>query len=264
MAVQRADDHHVQLDRRSGARGHGLRHGRQPGQLRRLDADICASRRCPTARPTPTCLSTTSSARSSCCCGRTAGSTSCTVRPTSPASPRRRPRPPGPGPATAAGEPPSSGGDGPARRRALRLRARAAPGRHRPGRRCRRGRPRRVRGPLVAGAAILKPGKAGEIPGWPTPSCSPRRPASGCYAQVAEDRRSPGRWSSSSPTSATGSGCTWRTSRRCAGRSRCSTSRRSTSSPTGSRSTASGSPGSRCGRATGSPPASRRRPSSPR
>ena len=39
-------------------------------------------------------------------------------------------------------------------------------------------------GPLVAGAAILPPAGPASCRGWPTPSCSPRRPASACYDQV--------------------------------------------------------------------------------
>ena len=54
-------------------------------------------------------------------------------------------------------------------------------------------------------------------PGSPTPSCSPRRPASAATTRSCAARW-PGRWWSSSRGSATGSACTSPTSRRCAAR----------------------------------------------
>ena len=134
---------------------------------------ICAARRARLRAGDPFVPVDAWSARSSCCCGRTAASTSCTVPPTSRASPTATSSVGGP-----SGERPAPRSDGPARRRALRLRARAASARagHIAGvDEAGRGA---CAGPLVAGAAILRPGKAGEIPGWPTPSCSPRRRAS--------------------------------------------------------------------------------------
>ena len=114
-------------------------------------------------------------------------------------------------------------------------------------------------GPLVAGAAILADtARPGSSRAWPTPSCSRRRPANAATPRSCA-ARSPGRWWSSTPRSATGSACTSPTSRRCAGPSPCSTCRPTTCSPTASRSTVSVSRGSRCGRATGSRPASRPR-----
>ncbi len=86
--------------------------------------------------------------------------------------------------------------DGPARRRALRLRARAAPARHRADRRRRRGRPRRLRRP--AGRRRGDPARRARpasSPGSPTPSCSPRRPGSAATPRSCGGRW-PGRWSS--------------------------------------------------------------------
>ena len=171
---------------------------------------------------------------------------------------RRRPRTaPRPAAAPADSEPPAPRSHRPARRRPLRLRARAAPGR------ARRRSPASTRpaaapapGRWSPAAAILPEARRGRSPGWPTPSCSPRRPASAATPRSCAGRW-PGRWSWSSPTSATGSACTSPTSRRCAGRVARLDVRPRTSSPTGSRSTGSGCPGSRCGRATGSRPASR-------
>ena len=107
-------------------------------------------------------------------------------------------------------------------RRALRLRARAAPARHRADRGGRRGRPRSVRRP--ARRRRLHPAvraRPGSCRGWPTPSCSPRRPASASTPRSCAGR-SPGRWSSSRTRSATGSACTSPTSRRCGARWPCS------------------------------------------
>ena len=39
-------------------------------------------------------------------------------------------------------------------------------------------------GPLVAGAVILRPGKSGEIPGLPIPSCSPPLARDRVYDQI--------------------------------------------------------------------------------
>ena len=113
-----------------------------------------------------------------------------------------------------------------------------------PDRRRRRGRPRRLR--RTAGRRRGDPARRARpasSPASPTPSCSPRRPASAATPRslrralawsVVVDRRT---------RSATGSACTSPTSRRCAGRSPGSTCGRRTSSPTGSRSTASSVPG---------------------
>ena len=98
-------------------------------------------------------------------------------------------------------------------------------------------------GPLVAGAAILPPGKAGIVPGLADSKLLTEKARERCYAQVV--RRAVA-WSvvvDRATTSATGSACTSPTSRRCAGPWPCSTCRRRTCSPTGSRSTGSGCPG---------------------
>ena len=78
-------------------------------------------------------------------------------------------------------------------------------------------------GPLVAGAAILRPGKAGEIPGLADSKLLTEKARERVLRPGRQAGASPGRWWSSSPTSATGSACTWPTSRRSAARSPCST-----------------------------------------
>ena len=98
-------------------------------------------------------------------------------------------------------------------------------------------------GPLVAGAAILPAGKAGIVPGPRRLQAADRE---GPRALLRAGRAARARLvggGRSRTRSATGSACTSPTSRRCGARSRCSTCRRRTCSPTGSPSTGSACPG---------------------
>ena len=80
-------------------------------------------------------------------------------------------------------------------------------------------------GPLVAGAAILPPGKAGIVPGLADSKLLTEKARERCYEQVVRRARRLVGGGRSRTRSATGSACTSPTSRRCAARSRCSTCR---------------------------------------
>ena len=73
-------------------------------------------------------------------------------------------------------------------------------------------------GPLVAAAVVLPDGRRGQVPGLADSKLlTAARPRAGLRRGAAPGAVA-GRWWSSSPTSATGSACTSRTSRRCAAR----------------------------------------------
>ena len=83
-------------------------------------------------------------------------------------------------------------------------------------------------GPLVAGAAILPPGKAGIIPGLADSKLLTEKARERCYDQVVKRALA---WSVvviESRRVRPARACTSPTSRRCAGRWRCSTCRRRT------------------------------------
>ena len=151
--------------------GHGLRDGRQPRQLRRLDACTCASPRVVDrlhARPVRPGRRRRRQGVRAAVAARTA-STCCTGPPTSPTSLSHR------GSMTRAAR------TEPTVRRDAGLygyeRALRRVG-HGADRRRRRGRTRRLRRPAGRRRGDPRPARRARSPGWPTPSCSPRRPAS--------------------------------------------------------------------------------------
>ena len=184
-------------------------------QLRRLHACTCAGRTSPTAcRATSSSPTTSWSARCSCCSGRSSRFRVLHR----PADLRGRPRRAAPSlrPRGDDSERLPRGCNRPARRRALRLRARAAPRRHRPDRRRRRGRPRRLRRPAGGRAPRSCPTARRAGARARRLQAAHREGPRALLRAGACGGRWPGRWWWSGRRSATGSACTSPTSRRCA------------------------------------------------